>query len=98
MFGDSSELASVMEFGFKRRQKHAQLTRTGSSCSRLCVLYKRDRKHFSKTDPCLPRKRKVLRPQFFTDFDQTLHAAQKCGRIDALLVRQIGNSLPILEV
>jgi len=23
------------------------------------------------------------RPQFFTDFHQILHAAQKCGRIDA---------------
>jgi len=25
----------------------------------------------------------VLRPQFFTDFDQILHAAHKCGRINA---------------
>ena len=24
-----------------------------------------------------------LRPQFFTDFHEILHAAQKCGRIDA---------------
>jgi len=40
-----------------------------------------------------------LRPQFFTDFHEILHAAQKCGRFVAyLFVRQTGSSLPILEV
>jgi len=38
-----------------------------------------------------------LRPQFFTDFHQILHAAHKCGRFDAF-VRQTGSSFPILEV
>jgi len=39
-----------------------------------------------------------LRPQFFTDFHEILRVAQKCGRIDALCVKETGSSFPILEV
>jgi len=41
---------------------------------------------------------RLLRSQFFTDFHQILHAAQKCFRINAYCLRQTGNSFTILEV
>jgi len=41
---------------------------------------------FFRLSVCVSVNRSVvkrLRPQFFTDFHQILHAAQKCGRFDA---------------
>jgi len=39
-----------------------------------------------------------LCPQFFTDFRQILHAAQKLVALTPIVCGQTGSSLPILEV
>jgi len=41
---------------------------------------------------------KRLSPQFFTDFHEILHVAQKCVISTPVFVRQTGSSLPILEM
>jgi len=59
---------------------------------------------FFRLSVCVSVNKSVLerlRPQFFTDFHEILHAAQKCGRFVGrrlLFVKQTGSSLPFLEM